>query len=49
LPADPSISKIDVVAVVADQFEEIRKQLGAQLLRTAKVQPELDPTRREVA
>lgn len=48
-PRGPSMKRSEVLAIVADQFEEIRKQLDVQrkqlelqLQRTAQVQAQLD-------
>jgi hypothetical protein len=40
-------SNDQVLAAVADQFEEIRKQLDLQLIRTGQVQADLDRQRSE--
>jgi hypothetical protein len=40
-------SRNQVLAAVADQFEEIRKQLDLQLIRTGQVQADLDRQRND--
>jgi hypothetical protein len=37
-----SVTKADILAVVEDQFNELRKQLETQLIRTGQIQQELD-------
>jgi hypothetical protein len=39
----------DILAVVEDQFYDVRKQLDAQLTRTAEIQQQLDGQRKEIA
>lgn len=39
----------DILAVVEDQFFDVRKRLDLQLTRTAHVQEQLDAQRKEIA
>lgn len=39
----------DILAVVEDQFYDVRKRLDMQLKRTAEIQQQLDEQRREIA
>lgn len=39
----------DIIAVVEDQFYELRRRLDVQLTRTAEVQQQLDEQRKEIA
>lgn len=39
----------DILAVVEDQFYEVRKRLDVQLTRTAEIQQQLDGQRKEIA
>ena len=41
-PAGPPVRRADMLAVVDDQFNEIRKQLDLQLTRTGQLQLQLD-------
>ena len=41
-PAGPPVRRADMLAVVDDQFNEIRKQLDLQLTRTGQLQQQLD-------
>ena len=41
-PRGPSMKRSEVLAIVADQFGEIRKALDLQLLRIAQIQAQLD-------
>ena len=41
-PAGPPASRADILAVVEDQFAEVRKQLDIQLTRFAQLQLQLD-------
>ena len=41
-PAGPKMKADEVLALVDDQFLDIRKQLDIQLLRTAQLQLQLD-------
>jgi hypothetical protein len=41
------MSPADILAVVDDQFGEIRKQLDTQVTRTAQVQAETDRLRKD--
>jgi len=41
-PAGPMPSRADILAVVEDQFFEMRKQLDLQLTRFAQLQVQLD-------
>ena len=41
-PAGPKMRPAEVLALVDDQFMEIRKQLDVQLKRTAQLQVQLD-------
>lgn len=41
-PAGPMPSRADILAVVEDQFYEMRKQLDVQLTRFAQLQTQLD-------
>jgi flagellar motility protein MotE (MotC chaperone) len=40
-------SKEYILSAVADQFEEVRKQLDQQLIRTGQIQAELDRQRHD--
>jgi hypothetical protein len=46
-PPGAPASREYILATVADQFAEIRKQLDQQLIRTGQIQAELDLQRRE--
>ena len=48
-PAGPSMSPSDILAVVEDQFYDVRKRLDAQLTRTAEIQQQLEGQRKEIA
>ena len=39
----------DILAVVEDQFYDVRKRLDAQLTRTAEIQQQLEGQRKEIA
>ena len=39
----------DILAVVEDQFYDVRKRLDAQLTRSEKIQQELTEQRKEIA
>jgi hypothetical protein len=41
-PAGPRISRADVIAMVEDQFVEIRKEMSLQLQRMGQIQVQLD-------
>ena len=41
------MSKADVLAVVADQFDDIRRRLDVQLTRTGQLQEQLDRQHQE--
>ena len=41
-PPGPPASRADILAVVEDQFTEVRKQLDIQLTRFAQLQVQLD-------
>jgi hypothetical protein len=41
-PAGPSASRADILAVVQDEFNELRKQMQIQIERTAQMQLQLD-------
>jgi hypothetical protein len=41
------MAKADVIAVVEDQFYEVRKRLDIQLERTAALQSQIDAQRQE--
>jgi DNA repair exonuclease SbcCD ATPase subunit len=42
------MAKADVLAIVADQFDDIRHRLDVQLTRTGQVQEQLDRQRKEM-
>ena len=42
------MAKADVLAIVADQFDDIRHRLDLQLTRTAQVQEQLDRQHKEM-
>ena len=48
-PPGPAMAKADVLAIVADQFDDIRHRLDLQLTRTAQVQDQLDRQHKELA
>lgn len=48
-PAGPVMAPADILAVVEDQFYDVRKRLDAQLTRTAEVQQQLEGQRKEIA
>src|SRR5688572_4106150 len=48
-PAGPKMSRTDVIAVVEDQFYDLRKRLDIQLERTSQLQAEIDAQRKETA
>ena len=41
-PPGPRVSKVDVLAMVDDQLNDIRKELSLQLSRMAQIQAQLD-------
>jgi hypothetical protein len=41
-PAGPKVQRAEVLAVVDDQFVEVRKNFKTQLKHTAKIQTQLD-------
>lgn len=41
-PAGVTLGRADVLAMVEDQFMEIRKELGLQLARMGQIQVQLD-------
>ena len=41
-PVGPTMSRADILAVVDDQFNVMRKQLETQLTRMAQIQQQLD-------
>lgn len=41
------MSKADVLAIVADQFDDIRRRLDVQLTRTGQLQEQLDRQHQE--
>jgi hypothetical protein len=43
------MARADIIAVVEDQFYEIRKRLDVQLVRTAELQAQIDAHRKETA
>jgi septal ring factor EnvC (AmiA/AmiB activator) len=43
------MSRADILAVVEDQFYDVRKRLDAQLTRSAEIQQELARQRKEIA
>jgi len=43
------IAPADILAVVEDQFYDVRKRLDAQLTRTAEIQQQLEGQRKEIA
>lgn len=43
------MARADVLAVVEDQFYDLRRQLDAQLTRTAELREHLDGVRRDIA
>jgi hypothetical protein len=43
------MSRVDILAVVEDQFYEIRKRLDVQLARTGELQAQIDAQHREMA
>lgn len=43
------MARADILAVVEDQFYDLRKRLDLQLTRTAEVQRQLDAQRKEIA
>jgi hypothetical protein len=43
------MARADVLAVVEDQFFDLRKRLDVQLTRTAEIQQQLDAQRNELA
>ena len=46
-PRGPSASKAYILLAVADEFEEVRKQLDQQLIRTGQIQADLDRQRHD--
>lgn len=42
------MSKADILAVVEDQFYDVRKRLDVQLKRTAEIQVQLDGQTKEI-
>lgn len=43
------MARADILAVVEDQFYDVRKRLDVQLERTAQLQAQLDAQNREMA
>ena len=43
------MARADILAVVEDQFYDLRTRLDVQLTRTAEVQRQLDAQRKEIA
>ena len=43
------MSRADILAVVEDQFYDVRKRLDVQLKGTAQVQQQLDEQRKDIA
>ena len=43
------MARADILAVVEDQFYEIRKRLDVQLVRTAELQAQIDAQHKEMA
>ena len=41
-PIGPEVSRADVLAMVEDQFAELRKEVGLQLTRMGQIQVQLD-------
>ena len=41
-PTGPEVSRADILAMVEDQFVEIRKEMSLQLSRMAQIQVQLD-------
>jgi len=41
-PPGPTMTRADVLAMVEDQFQELRKQLDVQLVRMSQIQQQLD-------
>ena len=48
-PSGPPMARADILAVVEDQFYEIRKRLDLQLDRIGELQVHLDAQRKETA
>jgi hypothetical protein len=48
-PAGLPMAPADILAVVEDQFYDVRKRLDAQLTRTAEIQQQLEGQRKEIA
>jgi hypothetical protein len=42
------MSKADILAIVADQFDDIRRRLDVQLTRTGQMQEQLDHQHKEI-
>lgn len=47
-PSGPPMGRADILAVVEDEFVDIRKRLDVQLIRTAELQAQLDSQRAEM-
>jgi hypothetical protein len=43
------MASADILAVVEDQFYDVRKRLDVQLTRAAEIQQQLDSQRKEIA
>ena len=43
------MAQVDILAVVEDQFYDVRKRLDGQLTRTAAIQQEIEGQRKEIA
>jgi hypothetical protein len=41
-PTGPKLQRADVLAMVEDQFAELRRQLDVQLVRMSQIQQQLD-------
>ena len=47
-PPGPQMARADVLAVVEDQFYEIRQRLDVQLVRTSELQAQIDLQHQEM-
>ena len=47
-PVGPSMARADILAVVEDQFYDVRKRLDVQLERTGQLQAQIDAQHKEM-
>ena len=47
-PVGPSMARADILAVVEDQFYDVRQRLNVQLERTGQIQAQIDAQQKEM-